>query len=72
MKKEHHFELYHYCLMTNHVHLLMRFYDQEGLQKVMQRVNLTYANDFEDAIVIMAMSFKTDLKVLPLNKIPIC
>ncbi len=46
MKDEHKFEIYHYCLMTNHVHLLMRFYDVESLQKVMQRVNLRYAKYF--------------------------
>ena len=37
------FDIYHYCLMTNHTHLLMRFQSQEGLQKVMQRTNLRYA-----------------------------
>ncbi len=37
MKGEYSFRLYHYCLMSNHVHLLMRFFDQESLQKVMQR-----------------------------------
>jgi len=46
MKEEYEFEIYHYCLMTNHVHLLMKFYHVESFQKVMQRVNLRYAKYF--------------------------
>jgi len=46
LRKEYQFEVYHYCLMTNHVHLLMRFYDDEAFQKVMQRVNLKYAKGY--------------------------
>jgi len=40
------FEIYHYCLMSNHIHLLVRFYDAESLQKVMQRANLKYAKRY--------------------------
>ena len=46
MKEDYEFEVFHYCLMTNHVHFLMKFYDGESLQKVMQRVNLRYAKYF--------------------------
>jgi putative transposase len=43
LKTQYQFELFHYCLMTNHVHLLMRFPDRETFQKVPQRLNLNYA-----------------------------
>lgn len=43
MREEHRFEIYHYCLMPNHVHLLIRFFQVPDLQKVMQRINLCYA-----------------------------
>lgn len=46
MRAEYRFDLYHYCLMTNHIHLLIRFYDEESLQKVMQRINLRFAKYF--------------------------
>jgi len=41
LKAELSFDLYHYCLMSNHTHLLMKIHDSEALQKIMQRANLT-------------------------------
>src|SRR5260221_12194609 len=46
IKKDHHFDLFHYCLMPNHVHLLMKFSMKEGFQKTMQRISLIYAKYF--------------------------
>lgn len=43
LKAEYACDLFHYCLMTNHVHLLMQFQYPEGFQKVPQRLNLRYA-----------------------------
>lgn len=34
--------LYHYCLMPNHVHLLLRVAKAEELSKLMQGINLSY------------------------------
>ena len=36
-------QLYHYCWMTNHVHLLVRAATGRGLRHAMQGVNLRYA-----------------------------
>ncbi len=40
---EHQIQLYHYCLMTNHVHLLVRAATATGLRQAMQGLNLRYA-----------------------------
>lgn len=34
--------LYHYCLMSNHVHLLIKVVKAEELSKLMQGINLSY------------------------------
>ncbi|MBI2093491.1 MAG: transposase [Candidatus Omnitrophica bacterium] len=36
-------QLYHYCLMTNHVHLVVRAATGAGLRQAMQGLNLRYA-----------------------------
>lgn len=40
------FHIYHYCLMTNHVHLLIQFSVEESFRKVPQRLFLLYAKYF--------------------------
>jgi REP element-mobilizing transposase RayT len=44
-KKETGFQLYAYCLMDNHVHLIIRENDME-LSKVMKRIGTSYAGYF--------------------------
>ena len=39
----HHVQVYHYCFMTNHVHLLVRAATGVGLRQAMQQLNLRYA-----------------------------
>ena len=41
-KKESHFEIYSYCLMSNHVHLLLRE-DNESVSDVMKKIGISYA-----------------------------
>lgn len=62
------FDLYHYCLMTNHTHLLMKFYDQESLQKVMQRVNLNFAKWYKRTYRYHGHVFQDRFKSLPIDK----
>lgn len=64
----HRYDLYHYCLMTNHVHLLIRFYDAEGLQKVMQRINLNYAKYYKRKYVYHAHVFQDRFKSLAIDE----
>jgi putative transposase len=68
LKAEHQFDLYHYCLMTNHAHLLLRFYDCESLQKVMQRVNLRYAKYFRRLYGYQGHLFQDRFKSFAIEK----
>lgn len=47
LKNEHSFDLYHYCLMPNHVHLLIRTKDRDDFATFMKRINLTYFYHFK-------------------------
>jgi putative transposase len=42
-KTKYQFKLYAYCLMPNHVHLILKVKKGSNLGKIMQGVNLTYA-----------------------------
>lgn len=68
MKKDYDFQLYHYCLMTNHVHLLIKFFAQEGLQKVMQRVNLRYAKRYRRLYKYVGHVFQDRFKSFPIEE----
>lgn len=68
MKEDYKFEIYHYCLMTNHIHLLMRFYNAESLQKVMQRVNLRYAKYFRRECRYVGHVFQDRFKSFAIEK----
>lgn len=47
-KDRYHFKLYHYVLMTNHVHLVMEPTDKGGpLSEIMKGINLSYAQHFK-------------------------
>jgi putative transposase len=41
-KKEHPFDIYHYCLMSNHTHFLIRTGDASGFSTFMKNLNLAY------------------------------
>jgi len=41
-KKKYKFNLYGYCLMPNHVHLILEITEARRLAKIMQGLNLTY------------------------------
>ncbi len=45
-KQEHKFLLYHYCLMSNHVHLIIETTPKTSLAKLMKQVNLAYLYHF--------------------------
>jgi putative transposase len=45
VKEKHGFELYAYCLMDNHIHLLMKE-KEEPVQKTISRLLISYANYF--------------------------
>lgn len=43
-KKKHKFLLYHYCLMKNHVHLMIKSTVHTNLSKLMQGIELAYGH----------------------------
>ncbi|MEK7460994.1 MAG: transposase [Patescibacteria group bacterium] len=45
-KAEHPFELYHYCLMPNHVHMLIQTDIASGFATFMKKLNLSYAQAY--------------------------
>ena len=45
-KKRYGFKLYHYCLMRNHIHLLLEICDPRSLAKIMQGIQLAYFHYF--------------------------
>jgi len=67
MKPDHPFEVYHYCLMSNHVHFLMKFGDSLGLSRVMHRVNLTYAKRFCKTKRFHGHVFQDRFKTIPVQ-----
>ena len=68
MKSFYDFNLYHYCLMPNHVHLLLGFKNQESFQKIMQRVNLTYAKRFKKMYHYHGHVFQDRFKSLAIDQ----
>ncbi len=46
-KKEHPFDLYHYCLMSNHTHLLIKTLIGFGFSVFMKKINLSYYQYFK-------------------------
>jgi putative transposase len=46
-KKKHPVLLFHYCLMTNHVHLLLKVLKGEELKRFMQGINQSYTHYYK-------------------------
>lgn len=44
---EYHVALYHYCLMSNHVHLVVRAHRGQNVGRAMHGLNLTYAQHMQ-------------------------
>ncbi len=47
-KKNHPFDLYHYCLMPNHVHFLVKTKDSYLFSSFMKKLNLSYYHYFKE------------------------
>jgi len=46
-KKEHPFDLYHYCLMPNHIHFLIQTKKEEDFSIFMKKISLSYYHHFK-------------------------
>ena len=47
LKEENSIEIYHYCLMNNHVHLIISLHKNSTLARYMKQVNLSYFHYFK-------------------------
>jgi len=47
LKEKHPFKLYHYCLMSNHVHLIIEANKNTELSTMMKKLNLLYFNHYK-------------------------
>ncbi|MGA2532527.1 MAG: transposase [Candidatus Aminicenantales bacterium] len=47
-KQPHEIVIYHYCLMDNHIHIILGVRRSEGLSRFMLRVNLSYFSLYRD------------------------
>ena len=47
LKEEQPFKLYHYCLMSNHIHLIIEANKRTDLSKLVKRLNLFYYNHYK-------------------------
>lgn len=47
LKNEQPFKLYHYCLMNNHVHMIIETNKKTELSKLMKRINLLYYHNYK-------------------------
>jgi len=47
LKDENSIDIYHYCLMSNHVHLILSLYRESNLARYMKQVNLSYFHYFK-------------------------
>ena len=47
LKIEHPFELYHYCLMATHIHLLVKINKNSDFSNFSKRLNLCYSSYFK-------------------------
>jgi len=61
------FDLYHYCLMTNHIHLLAHCDELASLSKVMHQVNTTFAKRYCEKNRFVGHVFQARFKTLPIE-----
>jgi putative transposase len=47
LREENHIDIYHYCLMSNHLHMIVSLYEDSTLSKYMKQVNLGFFHYFK-------------------------
>ena len=67
-KKEHSFNLYHYCLMPNHIHLLIQTNKATDFPVFMKRTNLSYYHYFKRKYDWMGHLWQNRFKSKPVGK----
>ncbi len=67
-KKKFAFELYHYCLMPNHAHLLLKIAHGYELPRLMQGINQSYARHYKRVYGLVGYLFQGRYKGLLIEK----
>lgn len=67
-KQKFHFDLYHYCLMANHFHLLLRIEKGEELSALMKGISQTYAFHYKREHHFSGYLFQDRYKSIPIEK----
>lgn len=67
-KETHPFDLYHYCIMSNHFHLLMRISKAEDLPFLMKGICQTYANYYRRTYNHVGYLFQNRYKSIHIDK----
>lgn len=67
-KKEHPFDLYHYCLMPNHIHLLIQTNKALDFSTFMKRTNLSYYHYFKKKYGWIGHFWQNRFKSKPVGK----
>lgn len=67
-KKKFYFDLFHYCLMPNHIHLLLRIARGLQLPNLMQGLNQSYAKHYKRSYGLIGNLFQGRYKGLTIDK----
>jgi len=67
-EEEHSFEIYHYCIMPNHFHLLMRILKADDLPPLMKGICQSYANYHRKAYDHIGYLFQNRYKSIFIDK----
>jgi putative transposase len=67
-KTDHPFELYHYCLMSNHVHLLVKTNKASDFSNFMKKLNLAYFHHYRNTYGWIGHFWQGRFKSQPVGK----
>ncbi len=67
-KERFNFELFHYCLMPNHIHLLLKVLKGSELPHLMQGINQAYAKHYKRSYGLIGNLFQGRYKSLHIDK----
>ncbi len=70
LKNEQPFKLYHYCFMTNHVHMVIETNENTNLSKLMKRINLSYYHHYKKRYGYCGHFWQDRFKSLLIEKNP--
>ena len=62
------FNIFHYCFMPNHIHLLLRVKNGFELPKIMQEINQSYSRHYKRAYLLVGNVFQGRYKGLFIDK----